>query len=280
MEIQPADRDPLHNITHVNRLRAGRHAVFGEARYAPGGVCGPRVQRDFQLVVVQSGAMRQTLGDEVFEAQVGEVALLLPGRPECLAFAKAAPTRHSWVAVAPAAAPKDLALRLSRSPEVLPASASFTRLMDAALAKPAGRTAEDQAFFDALGLALLREFVCMSAAQGPAPAHKGVVDKAIERMVARLAGPLSLPELAQAAGVSRQHLIKCFKAQLGTTPARHLWSLRTAHAAELLLHTDLPVAGVAARCGFKTSFHFSRVFKREHGLAPKEYRMKMWKGRR
>lgn len=107
-----------------------------------------------------------------------------------------------------------------------------------------------------------------------------MVERAVERMVAFLAKPLLLPELAAAAGVSRQHLIKCFKAQLGTTPARHLWSLRAAHAAELLLHTDLPVAEVAARCGFKTSFHFSRVFKREHGQAPKEYRAKMWKGRK
>lgn len=272
--------EPIRNITHVNRLRAGRHTVFGEARYAVGGTCGPRVQRDFQLVVFQSGGMRQVQGDEEFSAGAGEVALLLPGRQEHLVFAEDGPTRHTWAAISPAAVPKDLALRLARAPAVLPVSASFARLMEAAFAKPAGGSAETQAFFDALGLALLREFACMSSSDGSVAAHKGVMEKAVEHMVGRLGKPLSLPELAAAAGVSRSHLIQCFKAQLGTTPARHLWSLRTAHAAELLLHTDLSVAEVGARCGFKTSFHFSRVFKAQHRLSPREYRTKMWKGRK
>jgi len=272
--------ESLRNITHVNRLRAGRHTVFGEARYAAGGTCGPRVQRDFQLVVFQSGGMRQVLGGEEFSAGAGEVALLLPGRQEHLVFAEDGPTRHTWSAVAPVAVSKELALRLARAPAVLPMSAAFARLMEAAFAKPAGDSAEAQAFFDALGLALLLEFACMAASGGAAPAHKGVVEKAVEHMVGRLEKPLRLPELAAAAGVSRQHLIKCFKAQLGTTPSRHLWSLRTAHAAELLLHTDLPVAEVAVRCGFKTSFHFSRVFKAQHHASPREYRAKMWKGRK
>ena len=33
--------DRLFNLSHVNHARAGHTVVVGEARYAPGGVCGP-----------------------------------------------------------------------------------------------------------------------------------------------------------------------------------------------------------------------------------------------
>jgi AraC family transcriptional regulator of arabinose operon len=44
------------------------------------------------------------------------------------------------------------------------------------------------------------------------------------------------------------------------------------HAATLLEATDLDIGQVAAASGFVSPFHFSRVFRREYGLPPRDYR--------
>jgi AraC-like DNA-binding protein len=47
---------------------------------------------------------------------------------------------------------------------------------------------------------------------------------------------------------------------------------RIARARELLHHSELNVGEIASRLGFKTIFHFSRVFKQETGHSPRHYR--------
>ena len=38
--------------------------------------------------------------------------------------------------------------------------------------------------------------------------------------------------------------------------------------------TDIPIADVAASSGYQNQFAFSRAFKKETGMAPREYREK------
>jgi transcriptional regulator GlxA family with amidase domain len=47
---------------------------------------------------------------------------------------------------------------------------------------------------------------------------------------------------------------------------------------DLLTHTGLPVADVAARCGFKSVYHFSRKVRQHTGLPPTQLRRQRWEG--
>ena len=47
---------------------------------------------------------------------------------------------------------------------------------------------------------------------------------------------------------------------------------RIAEAKRLLRETDMPVLDIANRCGFDTASYFSRVFHREEGISPSDYR--------
>lgn len=83
---------------------------------------------------------------------------------------------------------------------------------------------------------------------------------------------LTVPALAQQAGVNRDKLVRGFRELYGTTIAEVLAERRLAEARSLLLASDLPVASVAYRCSYLNNASFTRAFTRRFGLAPTELR--------
>src|SRR4051812_40507357 len=73
----------------------------GSVLYPPGATLGPRVQMDYELVVVHSGAIHVSVDGAGREIPAGHVGLMLPGAVELYAFARDRETRHSWVALGP-----------------------------------------------------------------------------------------------------------------------------------------------------------------------------------
>lgn len=72
--------------------------------------------------------------------------------------------------------------------------------------------------------------------------------------------------------VDRRRLTSLFERQMGVTPNMYLTDLRIQHAKLLLRTSNLSVAHIAERIGYKDHFYFSRVFKKETGLSPTVYR--------
>jgi AraC family transcriptional regulator of arabinose operon len=57
------------------------------------------------------------------------------------------------------------------------------------------------------------------------------------------------------------------------TPIEYLWHHRLVVAKKFLEFTNLPIKDVAARCGFKTTQHFSRKFEETVGVNPTAFRI-------
>lgn len=83
---------------------------------------------------------------------------------------------------------------------------------------------------------------------------------------------LTVPALAQQAGVNRDKLMRGFRQIYGSTIAEVLAERRLTEARNLLLASDLPVASVAYRCSYLNNASFTRAFTRRFGLAPSEMR--------
>ena len=98
--------------------------------------------------------------------------------------------------------------------------------------------------------------------------------RAVECMAASLSGPLSLAEIAGAAGLSPAHFARQFKASVGVAPHRHLVRLRVERAKRLLSETDRSIAQVAFECGFSHQEHMTALFGRLVGLTPAAFRRK------
>ncbi|WP_328350515.1 AraC family transcriptional regulator [Streptomyces sp. NBC_00445] len=89
-----------------------------------------------------------------------------------------------------------------------------------------------------------------------------------ELLDARLSEPLSLADLASATGLSVSQFARRFKARTGCPPHRYLVRLRVEQAARLLRAGSLPIAQVAAACGFSHQEHLTRVLRSHLGTTP------------
>jgi YesN/AraC family two-component response regulator len=79
-------------------------------------------------------------------------------------------------------------------------------------------------------------------------------------------------QVAQAAGVSEDHLGRLFHRELGVTLWEYLTRLRIRRAKERLQRSDDSVQTIARAVGFHDRAYFSRVFRKVTGIAPHAYR--------
>jgi AraC-like DNA-binding protein len=63
-----------------------------------------------------------------------------------------------------------------------------------------------------------------------------------------------------------------FKAEFGVTFVEYLASYRVIQAKRLLTNPTMAVADVASAVGFNDPSYFTRVFKKQEGVSPSEYR--------
>jgi AraC-like DNA-binding protein len=89
---------------------------------------------------------------------------------------------------------------------------------------------------------------------------------------ARYAEPLGVEDLAAAAGLSRAHFSREFRAAFGVSPHAYLLTRRLERAAALLRSTDHSVAEVCIDVGLQSVGSFTTSFKRAYGVTPTSYR--------
>jgi AraC-like DNA-binding protein len=92
-------------------------------------------------------------------------------------------------------------------------------------------------------------------------------------VISRLSDPnLVIRHLAAEAGLSRTNLFLKLKALTGLTPQEFIKTIRLEQAAQLLHKTNLTVAEIAYRVGFKYPKYFSTCFLRQFQQSPSDYR--------
>lgn len=103
------------------------------------------------------------------------------------------------------------------------------------------------------------------------PRHANLLDYAKSYILSNLDAPgLNLELLVDALGVSPRTLNRLF-AHEGTTPIRWLWQQRLVRGKTMLESgAETRVTDVAMACGFNNFSHFSRAFKAEFGMTPKD----------
>lgn len=83
---------------------------------------------------------------------------------------------------------------------------------------------------------------------------------------------VTLGDLAQMAGMSVPHFCARFKETFGLPPIECLIQHRLNHASYLLADLSLNITEIASRVGYDDLFHFSKAFKKQFGLSPRDAR--------
>jgi AraC-like DNA-binding protein len=91
---------------------------------------------------------------------------------------------------------------------------------------------------------------------------------------ARYLEPLTVDDLARAAGLSRAHFSREFRRAYGESPHAYLLTRRLERAAALLRATDRSVADVCFSVGLQSVGSFTTSFTRAYGTPPAAYRAK------
>ncbi|MEF3305447.1 AraC family transcriptional regulator [Paenibacillus sp. GYB003] len=84
--------------------------------------------------------------------------------------------------------------------------------------------------------------------------------------------PLQRGDLAAVAALSPGYFNVMFKRHTGYTPVEYITKVRIDKAKQMLHGSRMPVQKIAQEVGYADSYYFSRVFKQEVGLTPREYR--------
>lgn len=83
---------------------------------------------------------------------------------------------------------------------------------------------------------------------------------------------LKIDDIAEAMGMSRSVLYAKIKQSVSMTPIDFVRHIRIMRASELLQQTDDTLASISFEVGFSDPKYFSKVFKKEMGIVPSEYR--------
>ena len=99
-----------------------------------------------------------------------------------------------------------------------------------------------------------------------------LVRQALAYLQERYAEPISWQDVANHVGLSEDYLARCFRKELGLTPAAYLNRYRVEQAKQLLKNTHKSITEIAVEVGFSGGSHFTRAFRRETGITPGAYR--------
>ena len=98
------------------------------------------------------------------------------------------------------------------------------------------------------------------------------VSRARDYADAMFATEVTLADLANAAALSPNHLLRSFREVFQRTPYEYVRGKRLSEAKRLLKTENVPVTEVCFAVGFESPGSFSSAFKRETGMSPSEYR--------
>jgi len=84
--------------------------------------------------------------------------------------------------------------------------------------------------------------------------------------------PINLSDISADLNVSKNRLISSFKKEVGITPNAYLTKIRMQNAAQLLISGNMLISDISNLVGISDSNYFVKLFKKEFGVTPTEYR--------
>ncbi|WP_436964517.1 AraC family transcriptional regulator [Staphylococcus xylosus] len=83
---------------------------------------------------------------------------------------------------------------------------------------------------------------------------------------------ITVEDVAKSVNITRSHLYKLFKKNLGCSPKEYLTYIRMYHASQLLVHTSTLISDISRQVGYKDPLLFSKNFTKHFEISASEYR--------
>lgn len=125
---------------------------------------------------------------------------------------------------------------------------------------------------------LLELSSCVHRINASIPAQENVpIRRLIDYMEEHYMEPISLDDLAGHIGLSKEYMCTLFKQSMHQTIMRYLFTIRISRARIYLIqYPEKKVLEIAQMCGFESPSYFGKVFKKEVGTTPENYRNRIY----
>lgn len=100
------------------------------------------------------------------------------------------------------------------------------------------------------------------------------VEQAISYIQQNIKSNIKINDIASYIGIDRSYLTNIFKQVTNISPQEYLVAYRMEQAEQLLKDKDKTIADIGYEVGYADSMTFSKMFKKNKGISPSEYREK------
>lgn len=98
------------------------------------------------------------------------------------------------------------------------------------------------------------------------------IAEAVRLIHEHAAKDVSLHWIAQFVGYRPSQFTQKFQQEMGISPVKYVTRLRIQKVRALLISTNDSLEQIAEQCGYQNAFYLSRVFSKEMGISPSQYR--------
>lgn len=268
------DKTDLHSEEFLHVNSCGKEGYYG----IRGTIFRPHGRRDVHILYCVGGMIEilSPDGGEVLDRVcAGEVYFYYPGEPQCYRDAAGAATEDYWFHFTGLGA-KETLRRLS----LWENGRRHIRVSDPQAKEIAERLVKEfrmkRQNMDTVCMGLLLEFLgVLSRCAGGDPDEGETTDRlypVIRRMHENCAESVPLETYAAMCGLSVDRFMHVFREAAGVSCRQYLTQLRIDRARYLLGRCAMSVSETALACGFDDALYFSRVFRKQTGMSPTEYR--------
>lgn len=249
----------------------------GITRSYDGGSFGPIHRSHLGLWIMLKGNLNATVAGKHFEVIRGQSAFMYAQKVHELHYTSKE-VEYIWCGTSFTTDPGFFALegsikQLLSMPNVLKPSKLLNRLLQLGVETQNRRGVAAQRVRNTLGESAFNEYFYLANVAEEESIMPNAVIKSKAYISQNYSSPgCRLSDIAEAAALSPQHLTKLFKLYMQCTPVKYLWQLRGEKAIHMLKYSNLNISEIAARCGFKDPYHFSRHIHKQYGYSPREIR--------